>query len=134
MKRSFLLAGQCVSVILCSVAARAADPIELKLGWNGTQLEASWPARAQRVDGSTAFPLFQLQRSDDLQNWSSEGSSLQGSADAGEMLNVQLSPANAAGFYRLSARFTGQIKAASVASGGAEVFGYASAFEEALAS
>src|SRR5690348_1266870 len=133
MKRFFLLTGLCVFVFLCGGRARAGDGIELKLGWNGPQLEASWPARAQRADGSTAFPLFQLQRSLDLQNWVSEGSSLQGSAEAGDTLSLQLSPANAAEFFRLSARFSGVMKAATVASGGAEVFGYGSAFNEALA-
>src|SRR5688500_19455795 len=120
-----LLAGPCLSVVLCSVPAKAADRIELKLQWHGPQLEATWPARPQRADGSTAFPLFQLERSADLQNWVKEGPSSQGSSGGSEILKARLSPANSAEFYRLSARFSGEIKAATVASGGAEVFGYA---------
>ncbi|HUS33926.1 MAG TPA: DUF3160 domain-containing protein [Verrucomicrobiae bacterium] len=130
-----LLTGACFSAaILCTTPTPAADRIELKFGWRGPELEASWPAEAKRADGSTAFPLFQLQRSADLQNWTSEGPALQGFAGGSDTLNTRLSPANIAGFYRLSARFSGELKAASLATSGAEVFGYASAFDEALAS
>ena len=126
-----LFAGALFSASLSNAAA---DRIEVKLDWQGPQLEASWPAQAQRADGAAAFPLFQLQRSADLQNWVSEGPALQGSAGGSDTLKTQLSPANIAGFYRLSARFSGELKAATLGTGGAEVFGYGNAFNEALAS
>src|SRR5438105_4330684 len=91
-----LLAGSCLWAVVCVVPAQAADGIELTFGWRESQLEASWRAQAQRADGSTAFPLFQLQRSGDLQNWANEGPSLQESPGGAEKLSVRLSPANAA--------------------------------------
>src|SRR3954468_99780 len=136
MKRfsSILLTGFLLADSLRCLPARGADQIELNLQWKGPQLEASWPAGAARADGSKAFPLFQLQRSTDLQNWIQEGPAVQGVPGGSDTLNATLSAANAAEFYRLSARFSGELKAATLASDGAEVFGYGNAFDEALAS
>ena len=131
-----LTAAFCVLAIALDGLAQVGLPassLSLTFNWNGPILEARWPAQLLRADGTGAFPSYELQSSPDLRNWSAVGASIQGSSLGGGSLSAQISPQTSQGFYRLLARFSSAPRAAKLATGGAEVFGYASAFTEELA-
>jgi hypothetical protein len=117
----------------CGKDSTSPSELKLRVDWDGAGLRARWPARMLRTDGTTAFPTFELQHSTDLKSWSRIGESIQGSTAGDALLSVVL-PANAPQqFYRVLARFSAEPRVATLAKGGANVFGYASSFAEELA-
>jgi hypothetical protein len=132
---TYMLAVACFSAAGCNLFAQvpgAQNAVKLKVHWDGSKLEAQWPAQVFRADGSPAFPAFELQRSTNLASWTVLDGTFQGVGDAGEVLSVQIPTDSSQAFYQLSARFSLE-RAASLGKGGAEVFGYANAFNEQLA-
>ncbi|MHB8522790.1 MAG: DUF3160 domain-containing protein [Limisphaerales bacterium] len=131
-----LMAVACFSAIVLNLAAQNAGPannLKLTLQYDGSRWGARWPAQLLRADGTAAFPSFELQQSADLKTWSALGAPVQGSSVAGEFLTAHLPASNPQGFYRLLARFSSVPRVAKLASGGAEVLGYAGSFAEQLA-
>lgn len=131
-----LLTGFLTMMVLCNGFAQDPAPpsrVELKVRAREGQLEASVGARALRADGTSVFPLFEVQRSTDFKKWTVIGQTLQGGIGGPETLTAQFPIPLTSEFYRLSAHFSGEIAQQTIASGGDEVFGYAPAFKEELA-
>ena len=119
-------------VLLITFAARADEPPPLSLRLDGLGLELSWPATQAQSDGSVLRPYFELQRSADLTHWEPFGERLRVATIApGTELSVTAPFDDPAGFFRLLT--VEPAAATTLASGGAEVFGYGVAFNDALA-
>ena len=95
---------------------------------SGPGIELSWKGSRERSDGSMIRPYFELQRSEDLRHWTPFGERLQmaeGTPSPGELTAVVV-PATDRAFYRLLAVEPNTV---GLATGGDDVFGYASAFD-----
>lgn len=72
-----------------AVGPHAQEPARLSASCNGAGLQLSWPATAQRADGSVERPYFELQRFVDLQRWEPVGERQRSlGASLGQMLSV----------------------------------------------
>jgi hypothetical protein len=107
-----------------------ADRVRLAIQPRGLNLELSWPATVQAA-GQTAQPFFELQRSTDLKSWQPLGERLRAtSVAAGEPLQVTLPADQSRAFYRLLTSLPRTDL--TLATSGAEVFGYSAAFAREL--
>jgi len=128
------IAFQSAAIALASLVALqtvAEKATRLSVGRSNAGLELSWPAIAHQSDGSVVRPYFELQRSSDLQQWLPIGERQRAAASVPEaFLKVTLSLEDPHAFYRLMIVQPGA--AASLGSGGAEVFGYGESFAREL--
>ncbi len=114
---------------------QAAGPLlVMRKRTNGVEL--IWPSVVSGKDGSPLRPVFEIERSTDLQHWESIGVQSDTAANASEYLHrLQIETSNLPGYYRVVARsfLPQQLPMASpLGSGGAEVFGYNAAFATEL--
>ena len=120
-------------MVLLASPLNAQSPLVLQLHNDDQGWSLAWPARLRDGHGVEQSPVFELQRSENLKDWSAVGSTFQGKTDtATEILTSRLSTEAPQGFYRLVARFPSERRVAKLGRGGAEVFGYATAFEDEL--
>jgi len=96
---------------------------------SGENLELRWRSPSAGATAGRAT-VFQLQSSEDLKAWNPLGDPIR-AASADELHLRSFATDRAWAFYRLLARYESIAKA--LASGGAEVFGYGSAFATELA-
>ncbi|MDB6038388.1 MAG: leucine-rich repeat protein, partial [Verrucomicrobiales bacterium] len=126
----------CLAAVECNLLAQRSGPqnaIKLNVHWDNSKLEAQWPAQVFRTDGTPALPIFELQRSTDLNTWSSLDGSFHGNGEPNGLLSAPLPMNGSEAFYRLLARFSSEPPTGSLAKSGAEVFGYANSLREKLA-
>jgi hypothetical protein len=107
----------------------AAAGLELQLSPRDGKLELSWPGTLRLDSGLAAYPVFQLERSEDLRNWSPLGDPTKLAGDDAWLRYLEQASA-ARTFYRLRVELPAAGK--PLASGGEEVFGYAAAFDQEL--
>ena len=118
-------------VVLVALPVRSQEPTRLSASHSNAGLELSWPATAQKSDGSVVRPYFELQRTFDLQRWQPIGERQRAAATApGQTLNMTLALDGPSAFYRLLSIEPTTV--AKLGSGGAEVFGYGEAFAQEL--
>lgn len=119
--------------LLTAIPSPAGEPVQMSMRRAGPGLELSWPATQPQADGSVLRPFFELQRSADLTHWKPLGERQRAAAATapGAALSVTASFDEPAGFFRLLT--LEPAASTTLASGGAEVFGYGAAFAEALA-
>ena len=116
---------------LVAFPVRSQGPTRLSASHSRAGLELSWPATAQKADGSLVRPYFELQRTFDLQRWQPIGERRRAAASApGQTLNMTLALDVPSAYYRLLSVEPSTV--AKLGSGGAEVFGYGSAFAQEL--
>src|SRR6266536_2008909 len=131
MKRSNVLSATIVLIILLPPQARSQEPARLSASHSNAGLELSWPATAQKADGSVVRPHFELQRTFDLQRWQPIGQRQRAATTApGQTLSMTLALDGPSAFYRLLSIEPSTV--AKLGSGGAEVFGYGDAFAQEL--
>lgn len=108
------------------VSAQSAPSLTIR--HDRSRIEIQWKGPDAPAQG--AWPSYQLQRSEDLASWLSIGTSIQ-TASPGQSLALSIPVEGRKAFYRLAIRST-RVSRAAVGSGGAEVLGFASAFDETL--
>src|SRR5213596_1067320 len=123
----------CLVALVCGALTLTAteEPPRLSLHRSNGGLELSWPGTKIGTDGSTLRPYFELQRSFDLRLWQPLGERMRvAAAMPAQSLSTTLALDQPRAFYRLlSIEPNGSTK---LASGGAQVFGYADAFTQEL--
>ncbi len=129
-------------LFLCAVLAATATSspaqgpsydanVKLTLHLNGPNLEIHWPSQSVGSGGTAVFPWFEVQSSTDLNHWQPVGERQRGSAALpGLSLSLALGTDQPLAFYRVLV--VQQPAAASLGSGGAQVFGYGDAFTQEL--
>jgi len=116
-------------VVVALQPSPAAAPLALTVRPVPQGVELSWPAVHPHADGGVARPWFELQRSTDLRTWEPLGERVRaGSTAPDEFLTQRVSAPAGLAFYRLLVVSPPQVS--KLGDGGAEVFGYADAFEE----
>lgn len=116
--------------LISSLAALPQSPPQLRVERGVKGLELSWPAGKPDATGS-GVALFELQQSTDLQHWSPLGERQRAPANVPTAtLNAVALPSETNQYFRLLS--LDPAVGARLAQGGAEVFGYADAFNEAL--
>ena len=113
-------------LIPITALAQPAPALEVTRAPEGVELR--W--RAPSSVPAQGLPRYQIEASEDLQQWRPLGGLIR-SASPDELHLRSFASDRARAFYRLLARYDAIVKAA-LASGGAEVFGYGSAFVDAL--
>lgn len=113
-----------LALLSMAVATLAQTPPKLDLQRTPNGVELRW--RNPAGGPQNRLPTYQLETSDDLRQWSPIGSPVR-SASSDELHLRSFATDRARAFYRLLARYDTRAKA-SLASGGAEVFGYGAAF------
>jgi len=110
--------------------AHGQEAAALEIGRAQNLVELRWrtPAGTQ----ANRLPTFQLESSDDLRQWSPLGPAVR-AASADELHLRSFATDKARAFYRLLAHYDPAVAKALLASGGAEVFGYGTAFASELA-
>ncbi|MCL5099261.1 MAG: DUF3160 domain-containing protein [Candidatus Omnitrophica bacterium] len=109
--------------------ANAQGNVNLAIKPAGAQIELSWPSRWKAPSGATVYPVFQVQKSADLNRWDSVTTGIrEGKGGSYDALRLTLDPAGPTAFYRV----VGNIEQVAPGQGGAEVFGYGSAFSNEL--
>jgi hypothetical protein len=132
MKTTHLLWAMLLAAVVSRVQAEESKPPTLSLSRSAKGLELAWPATSTDAQGAPVRPFFELQRSHDLRLWQPLGERLRSSAFAPEAtLKMTLPLDSACGFYRLLTMPPSQVS--KLDQGGAEIFGYADAFAQALA-
>jgi len=133
-KTTFLLA---LTTLVCNLdfapaqEPPRADRVRIAIQPRGSNLELSWPATVLAPDGQSAQPFFELQGSMDLKSWQPLGERLRATpAAAGEPLQVTLPADQSRAFYRLLTSLPRTNL--TLATTGAEVFGYGAAFAREL--
>lgn len=137
--RSWSVSSWRYSVVLWIAAAvlpaLAADeaPFQVQLKSDQAQLGLRWPARWPIPAGLSMHPSFQVLSSQDLSHWTPiSGIILDDAADADHQLNFVVPPDRPQAFFKVAAKVDNvSITKESVT--GADVLGYAAAFENALA-
>lgn len=118
-------------VVLLPRSPGAEDPPRLGIQRGESAIVLDWSAVRRELDGSISRPFFELQRSQDLQHWRPIGERQRSdSASPNRRLSTSIPSDTSNGAFRLVA--LEPTPAAKLAQGGAEVFGYGDAFEEAL--
>lgn len=115
-----------LAVMATNMAAQTQPALDIQSTPNSVELR--WRNPVGTTTGK--LPSFQLQTSDDLKLWSPLGEPVR-AASADELHLRSFANDRARAYYRLLARYDGIAKA-SLASGGAEVFGYGAAFAAEL--
>ncbi|MCI0537579.1 MAG: DUF3160 domain-containing protein [Verrucomicrobiales bacterium] len=123
------LSLHCTFVLLTVPLMVAAQTPVLSLKHSGEGIELSWPGAITKLDGSVARPIFELQHSLDLRNWSSTTERLRARDDLAS-LRFEVAQRTPHTFYRLLA--VDSVPVQQLSGSGAEVFGYASAFAREL--
>lgn len=114
-----------------TVEAAEYNSPKIALSRSPNAVELSWPATSAQADGSLVRPYFEVQYSADLRHWQPWGERLRASlTDPQATLTLTLPVEGTGGFYRLLAVSPSGV--AKLSQDGAEVFGYADAFAEAL--
>src|SRR5262245_30985173 len=99
-KRIWLLATYLA--LYGAIELPAQEPPRLSAKGFNEGLELSWPATAQKVDGSVVRPYFELQRSYDFQHWQPVGERHRAATARGaSMLSATLGLAEPHAYYRL---------------------------------
>ncbi|MCC6234506.1 MAG: DUF3160 domain-containing protein, partial [Verrucomicrobiales bacterium] len=124
-----------VSLLLHALSAPCVEAAEgavvrprLGIGRLAGELELRWPATVDRDDGSKTRPWFEVQHSEDLATWRPVSHRLH--SESAEVLTLGLAGELQRGFYRVLA--VAPVAKAAPGEGGAEVFGYGAAFDQAL--
>ena len=132
--RSLAPGGGCspwwlILLLLADGSLSASEPApRLSLHRTGPRVELAWPGTLARPDGSEVRPWFEIQVSTDLVTWQPLGERVRALGAEPVITTVPSDLPNA--YYRVvGARET---PAAPPGDGGAEVFGYAASFQEAL--
>jgi len=102
--------------------------IQLEIQPRGPDLQLSWPGSVLLDSGRKVYPVFQLERSPDFQNWQPLGTTVKGGTGP---MTLLVRPSETRLFYRLGANWN-QSSAQGPVSGGAAVFGYEAAFRSEL--
>jgi hypothetical protein len=116
----------------CGAFSLAADDLKpvLSVHRSAGGYEFTWPSSLKDSSGNIIRPYFELQQSSDLQNWRAVGERLRANAPD-ELLSHSVASDNPHAFYRLLTSFPRNNL--TLATTGAEVFGYAAQFQQSLA-
>jgi hypothetical protein len=116
---------------LVALHALAEEPLRLSIKPSNDGVELSWPATMHKTNGSLVRPYFELQRTFDFQHWQPIGERQRAATAAlGQSLSVTQPLDEGKAFYRLWS--IEPIRGTNLGSGGAEVFGYGTAFAQEL--
>lgn len=122
------LFGLLASHLPDSTRGQGAAALEIGRAQNLVELRWRTPVGTQ----SSRLPTFQIESSDDLRHWSPLGPAIK-PASADELHLRSFATDKARAFYRVLTRYDPSLAKAVLASGGADVFGYSTAFASELA-